>query len=253
MLQDIGLLMAGLVVGAMNAIAGGGILFGFPVMLATGLSPLVANATSNIVVLPGSLTSAYGYRKYIRKVPRQYIFLLIPCLIGAIIGVLILRNTSTAKFNTLVPCLIVFAVLLFAFQPFLHHHLHRHMKSKKKALQPLALIAFALLPVAVYGGYFGAGFGFIMLAFLGFTKLHDIHKMNGLKNLASATISCASLIFLLSAHLIDWHTGIIMAVGASIGGYYGALIAQKVPTHAIRLIVIAIGLTTAGYLAFKNY
>jgi len=253
MLQDIGLFLAGLVVGAMNAIAGGGILFGFPVMLAAGLPPLVANATSNIVVLPGSLTSAYGYRKYIRKVPRQYIFLLVPCLIGAIIGVLILRNTSTSRFDDLVPCLIFFAVLLFAFQPFLHHHLHRHMKSKKKAFQPLALIAIALFPVAIYGGYFGAGFGFIMLAFLGFTKLHDIHKMNGLKNLASATISCASLVFLLNSHLIDWHTGLIMAVGASIGGYYGSQLAQKIPTHAIRIIVILIGLTTAGYLAFRNY
>jgi uncharacterized membrane protein YfcA len=253
MLQDIGLFFAGLVVGGMNAIAGGGILFGFPVMLATGLPPLVANATSNIIVLPGSLASAYGYRKYIRKVPRQYIFLLVPCLTGAVIGALILRNTPTSEFDSMVPCLIVFAVLLFAFQPFLHHHLHAHMKSKKKALQPLALIAIALLPVAIYGGYFGAGFGFIMLAFLGFTKLHDIHKMNGLKNLASATICIASLICLFSANLIDWHTGAVMAAGASIGGYYGSQLAQKVPTHAIRLIVILIGLTTAGYLAFRNY
>jgi uncharacterized membrane protein YfcA len=253
MLQDIGLFLAGLVVGGMNAIAGGGILFGFPIMLATGLSPLVANATSNIIVLPGSLTSAYGYRKYIRKVPRQYIMLLIPCLVGAIIGALILRHTPTARFETMVPGLIFFAVLLFAFQPFLHHHLHRHMKSKKKALQPLALISIALFPVAIYGGYFGAGFGFIMLAFLGFTKLHDIHKMNGLKNLASATICVASLICLFSANLIDWHAGIIMAIGASIGGYYGSQLAQKVPTHAIRIIVILIGLTTAGYLAFRNY
>jgi uncharacterized membrane protein YfcA len=253
MLQDIGLFLAGLVVGGMNAIAGGGILFGFPIMLATGLPPLVANATSNIIVLPGSLASAYGYRKYIRKVPRQYILLLVPCLIGAIIGALILRHTPTSRFETMVPGLIFFAVLLFAFQPFLHHHLHTHMKSKKKALQPLALIAVALFPVAIYGGYFGAGFGFIMLAFLGFTKLHDIHKMNGLKNLASATICIASLICLFSAHLIDWHTGIIMAAGASIGGYYGSQLAQKVPTHAIRIIVILIGLATAGYLAFRNY
>lgn len=253
MLQDIGLFLAGIIVGAMNAIAGGGILFGFPVMLATGLSPLVANATSNIVVLPGSLASAYGYRKYLRKVPRQYIFLLVPCLIGAIIGALILRHTPTSKFDSMVPCLIIFAVLLFAFQPFLHHHLHMHMKSKRKAFQPLALIAVALLPVAIYGGYFGAGFGFIMLAFLGFTKLHDIHKMNSLKNLASATISCASLICLFSAHLIDWRTGIIMAVGASLGGYYGARLAQKTSTHAVRIIVIIIGLSTAVYLGFRTY
>jgi uncharacterized membrane protein YfcA len=252
-MQDIGLFLAGLIVGGMNAIAGGGMLIGFPVLLAAGLPALTANVTSNIVILPSSLSSAWGYRKYLRKVPRKYMLLLLPCLLGAAIGALILRNTSSDRFQDLVPALVLFAVILFAFQPFLHLHLHRHMHGKSKRLKPLILISLALLPVAVYGGYFGAGFGFIMLAFLGFTKLHDIHKMNGLKNLASVCISLVSLICLYSTHLINWHYGLVMAAGGIVGGYYGARLTQKIPSHAIRIIVIIIGLVTAAYIGFHNY
>jgi uncharacterized membrane protein YfcA len=252
-MQDIGLFLAGLIVGGMNAIAGGGMLIGFPVLLAAGLPALTANVTSNIVILPSSLSSAWGYRKYLRKVPRKYMLLLLPCLLGAAIGALILRNTSSDRFQDLVPALVLFAVILFAFQPFLHLHLHRHMHGKSKRLKPLILISLALLPVAVYGGYFGAGFGFIMLAFLGFTKLHDIHKMNGLKNLASVCISLVSLICLYSTHLINWHYGLVMAAGGIVGGYYGARLTQKIPSHAIRIIVIIIGLVTAAYIGLHNY
>jgi len=253
MIQDILLLTAGLIVGGMNSIAGGGILFGFPIMLAVGVSPLIANATANIVVLPGSLSSAYGYRKYIRRVPRKYLLLILPCFIGGITGALILRYTTKSRFESIVPALVFFAVFLFAMQPLLHMHLHRHMKSRRKALQPLLLIAIALLPVAIYGGYFGAGFGFIMLAFLGFTKLHDMHKINGLKNLASATIATVSMICLLGAHLIDWRTGLIMAAGSTIGGYYGSRFSQKISSHTIRIVVVIIGVSTATYLALRTY
>jgi uncharacterized membrane protein YfcA len=253
MLRELIVFLVGIMVGGMNAIAGGGMLLGFPVLLAVGLPPLMANVTSNIVVLPGSLSSAYGYRNYLRKLNRRCLLLLAPCVIGATIGALILRNTSSSQFQRLVPGLVLFAIILFAFQPFLHHHLHRHLSSHRKALRPLLLIALALLPVAIYGGYFGAGFGFIILAFLGFTKLHEIHQMTGLKNLASVTVSAISIICLYSTHLINWHYGLAMAAGSLIGGYFGALLTQKIPSHAIRIIVIAIGLTTATYLALRSY
>lgn len=252
-MYDIILFGAGILVGAMNAIAGGGMLIGFPVLLATGLPALAANVTSNIVIMPSSLSSAYGYRKYIRKVPRQYLLLLIPCLLGGVIGALILRTTPASKFQDLVPGLVLFAVILFAFQPLLHFHLHNHMRGKNKGLQSLLIIALALLPVAIYGGYFGAGFGFIMLAFLGFTKLHDVHKMNGLKNLASVSIASMSIICLFSTHLINWQYGLSMAAGGVIGGYYGSRLAQKVSSHAGRIIVIIIGLGTAAYLGLRSY
>lgn len=245
--------LTGIIVGAMNAIAGGGMLIGFPVLMAVGLPALSANVTSNIALLPGSLTSAYGYRNLIKKVPRIYALLIIPCIIGAAIGAYILRNTSPTKFGELVPALVLFAVILFSVQPFIHFHLHRHIKGKTKSRLTLFLIAVALLPVAIYGGYFGAGIGFIMLAFLGFTSLHDVHQMNGLKNIAGATIAVVSIIVLFSTHLVNWRIGIAMAVGSGLGGYYGSKYSQRFSSHTIRVIVIVLGVCTAAYLGFRNY
>lgn len=250
------LFLTGIVVGSMNAIAGGGMLIGFPVLLAFGVSPLAANATSNIIVLPGQLSSAFGYRKYLMRIPPAYLLLAIPCLLGAGIGAFILRNTSAGNFEKLVPGLIVFAVLLFAFQPFLHNHIHRHMHGPAKhrrRLRPLVLVAIATVPLSIYGGYFGPGFGFVMLALLGFTRLHEIHQMNALKNIMAVCICVASLSCLYSAHLIDWRHGLPMAAGNIVGGYAGATLAQKVSSHAIRVLVIAIGVVTAGYLVFRSY
>ncbi|HTB48873.1 MAG TPA: sulfite exporter TauE/SafE family protein [Verrucomicrobiae bacterium] len=252
-MKEVLLFAVGIIVGAMNAIAGGGMLLGFPILLAAGLSPLVANVTGNVVVLPGQLTSAYGYRRYLRKLPGRYLILLIPCLVGAAVGASLLRHTSNTQFGHLVPGLIFFAVLLFAFQPLLHLHLHRHIKKRSRKLGPLLLIALLLFPVAAYGGYFGPGFGFIMLAFLSFTSLRDIHQMNGLKNLAGFSIAGASIICLYSAHLINWRLGLAMAAGNAIGGYGGARLSQRFSSHAIRIAVIIIGITAATYLAFRTY
>jgi uncharacterized membrane protein YfcA len=251
--KDILLLFVGFVVGVMNAIAGGGMLLGFPVMLAYGIPPLVANGTSNIVVLPGQVAAAWGYRKYLRKTPWKYAWLLLPWLIGATIGALLLRNTPGDKFAQYIPGLILFAVLLFAFQPFLHAYLHKHLRTRSKRVKPLVVIGFCLLPVAVYGGYFGAGVGFIMLAFLGFTKIHDAHQMNAMKNVAS-TVSCTACIAVLShGAFINWHVGLVMAIGSTLGGYGGARFAQRVSSHAIRVFVIVLGITTAIYLGIRQY
>ena len=110
-----------------------------------------------------------------------------------------------------------------------------------------------MFPLSIYGGYFGAGFGFIMLAFLGFTKIHEIHQMNALKNLMAVCIAAASIVCLFSAHLINWRQGLVMGSGNLIGGYVGALGAQKFSSHAIRIIVIIIGVSTAVYLVVRNY
>jgi uncharacterized membrane protein YfcA len=253
MIKDTILFLVGIIVGCMNAIGGGGMLLGFPVLLAAGLSPLTANITSNVVILPGQLTSVLGYRKYIKRLPAHYLILLVPCIIGATIGALLLRKTTSAHFQDLAPILVVFAVLLFAFQPILHFHLRKHINDQGQKLSVLFMIALALLPTAVYGGYFGAGFGFIMLAFLSFTKLHDIHQMNGLKNLAGASIALISILCLYSTHLINWRFGITMATGNAIGGYGGARLSQRFSSHAIRITVVVIGFTAAGYLAFRAY
>ncbi|GAC1499882.1 MAG: sulfite exporter TauE/SafE family protein [Candidatus Saccharimonadales bacterium] len=253
MITDITLFFVGILVGGMNAIAGGGTIIGYPAMVAAGLPPLVANVTGSLVVLPGLISSVYGYRKYLTKLPRRYLILLVPCVIGGIVGSLILRHTSSTQFEKLVPGLIVFAVILFAVQPLLHFHLHRHISSKSKKIQTLLLIGLALLPTAAYAGYFGAGFGFIMLAFLGFTSINDVHKMNALKNIAGAVIAVVTIICLLNTHLFNWHIGLIMATGNAIGGYSGARLSLRLSSHIIRILVIVFGFMAAIYLGLRAY
>jgi uncharacterized protein len=255
-MTDVLLLLTGVIVGAMNAIAGGGMLIGFPVLMATGMPALVANATSSIVVLPGLLSAAFGYRKYIKKIPRRYLLLAIPCVLGAALGTVFLRRISMEDFQEIIPGLILFALVLFIFQPFLHNHTHRHIHGPKRHRDkwaPLVLLGLAFFPLAIYGGFFGTGFGFIMLAFLGFTKLHEIHRMNALKSLLASVITCTTLLSLGSTGLIDWRHGLVMGFGNLVGGYAGAHSAQKVSSHAIRIVVIAVGVCSAAYLLFHNY
>jgi uncharacterized membrane protein YfcA len=255
-MHDVILFLAGLVVGGMNAIAGGGMLVGFPILLSLGIPAIVANATTGIIVLPGGISATYGYRKYLRRVPRQYLLLLPPAIAGAAIGSTVLRHTSPSRFEQFVPGLILVAVVMFAFQPFLYKQLHRHLHGPKRQRSPRQLIitALAMVPLAAYGGYFGAGFGFIMLAFLGFTRLHDhIHRMNALKNIMTICIATTSLACLYSSGLIDWRHGLVMGTGCLLGGYFGSVLTQKVPSHVVRITVILIGLGTATYLAFRRY
>lgn len=247
MTKDIFLFAVGIVVGGVNAIAGGGMLIGFPALLANGLSALSANATGNVLVLPGQLASAFGYRKYVRQLPRRYLLLLIPCTIGALGGAYILRRTPGSQFEALVPWLIALAVGLFALQPLLHKRLGQRPKSQRKPLRTLPLISLALLPLAVYGGYFGAGFGFVVLALLSFTPLHDMQRMNALKNLAASCIGLASIVVLAPGSFINWHAGLVMAAGSTIGGYVSARLAQRVPERFIRWLVITIGVATTAY------
>lgn len=251
--KDIVLLLAGFVVGAMNAIAGGGMLIGFPVLVALGLPPLVANATGNVVTAPGQLASAIGYWKYLKRVPLRYALFLLPVTAGATVGALTLRLTSQHDFARIVPGLVLFGVALFAFQPLLHFHLHRHVKGVKRNWWPMVLLGLALLPLSFYGGYFGAGYGFIMLGLLGFTNMPDTHMINAMKNVSAIFVSSTSVVCLYSAGLIDWRTGLVMAVGTVTGGYLGARGAQKVSSHWLRLCIICIGLSAVVYLYLHKY
>lgn len=242
-----------MLVGAMNGIAGGGMLIGFPAMVATGTPPIVATATAYVITIPGIIGALVSYRKYLRKVPKVYWLLLIPCVLGASIGALLLSRTSFETFEKYIPGLLALAVFLFIIQPFMHFHFHRHLSKKTKRLLPIILIGIALFPLSIYGGYFGVGFGFVILAFLGFTKLHSMHKINALKNIAVLAILLTATLVLLDSGLIDWTKGLIMATGAAIGGYYGAHYAQRFSSHTIRVVVIAIGVTAVIGLCIQYY
>ena len=251
--KDIFLLLVGFVVGAMNAIAGGGMLVGFPILIALGTPALLANATAAIVTMPGQIASAYGYRDYLRRVPLRYAFLLIPIVIGAAGGALTLRHTSPDYFAKIVPLLVLFGVGLFTFQPMLHFHLHSHIKSTSRSWVPMAFLGIAMVPLSFYGGYFGAGYGFMMHAFLGLTNVPDTHMMNGMKNIAAVFVALAAMSCLFSSHLIQWHTGLFMGTGSLIGGYSGARGSQRISSHGLRIGIILIGMAAVISLGVRQY
>lgn len=253
MLNDCILFATGLIVGIMNAIAGGGGLVGYPILLAVGLPPLTADATSFIAVLPGQVSSAIGYRKFLRRVPKLYILLLLPCALGAAIGAHLLKSTSFDQFSRLVPFLVLFSVGLFAVQPFLHLHLMKHIRSRNKNIVKFALLALAFFVMTIYGGYFGVGLGFSLLALIGFTNVGEIHMMNGMKNITSVVVMVVAVLSVYSAHIIHWRYGLIVGFGGLIGGFFGSHIAQRVSSHSIRVVVIIAGLITATYLLVKYH
>lgn len=251
-MTEIILFCLGIVIGGMNAIAGGGMLLGFPALVALGVPPLTANVTSGVITAPGQLASAWGYRNYLRKVPKRFIILGIPLAIGSFIGAYVLTHTNPDHFEQIVPWLVMFGVALFALQPQLHFHLRQNLRGKHRTLYPLLLISAAMLPVAFYGGYFGAGFGFMMLAFLSFAHLHDTHMMNAMKNVGAVVVSVAALLCLYPTGLIDWRIGVITGAGAVVGGYCGAHFGQRLSSHWLRILVIGIGFTAVIYLALQG-
>ncbi len=228
-------------------------LVGLPILVALGVPPIVANATSYTVTLPGQLAAAYGYRRYIHQIPKRYALLLIPVILGAAMGAFMLRHTAAKDFASLIPLLVLLGVLLFTIQPVLHARLHSHLKEQPRTWLSLAAIGAAIVPITFYGGYFGAGYGFIMLAFLGLTNLPGVHLMNSMKGISAIFVAATSIACLSGAHLIDWHSGLTMAIGAIAGGFFGAHSAQRVSGHWLRTTIIVLGMAAAISLGVRQY
>ena len=252
---DILLFIAGLAGGAINAIAGGGGILMYPALLASGIPALTANATASLVVWPGALSSAYGYRKSVRQIPRYYFWMLVPSIIGCIIGAFVLIHTSSTTFERMSPWLVVFAVLLLAFQPFIRSKIEKrsHHSLKRHPLRVVFVIGLLTLPLSVYAGFFGVGYGIIMLAFLGFTNLKTIHQMNALKNLIGSVMAIIATVYFAHAGLIHWHQGLVMSAGTICGGLAGASLAQKVSSKKVHDLTVIIGGGIALILLVQSY
>lgn len=250
------LFVAGFLTGAINAIAGGGSFILYPVLLGLGVAPVSANATSSLVVFPGQVSSSLGYRKYLKKIPMRFYFLLIPCLIGGFIGAFLLAQTPDATFEKIVPWFIIAAAVLLLLQPRIHAWIYqrKHSRARKKyAWLITALVSVALLFVSIYGGYFGAGFGIMMLAFLGLTRLTNIHQMNGLKNIVSACISLIATLYFIAHGLMAWSVVPLAVLGSTAGGWFGAVYSEKLPTKFVRLIIVLIAFLLAAALFMRAY
>jgi uncharacterized membrane protein YfcA len=243
---------AAFVAGAINSVAGGGTLVSFPTLIWLGLSSVTANATSTVAIWPGSLGAMWGYRRELRATHPRMLALIVPSLIGGIAGALLLRWTPPALFDKLVPYLILFATLLFMAQHSVQQAIGTGSSAEHRSLKWLIGAMFFQLLVAVYGGYFGAGIGILMLAALSILGLKDIHEMNGLKNFFAVCINGVAALYFVWAGMVYWPDVLVMAVGAVAGGYGGAGAARRIGRVAVRRLVVAIGFIMALALFLKK-
>ena len=239
------LLGSAFLAGAVNSIAGGGTLLTFPSLL-TVLGPVQANATSTLALLPGSMAAGWGYRSEIAASKRRLKLLLPSSFLGGVLGSLLLIRLPERVFEHLVPWLLVTASILMLLQRPLTRWIGAHPHAEPRRSTVVAIIAFQFL-VGVYGGYFGAGIGILMLSALAFVGIHDIHEMNGVKTLLGSTINGITAVIFAASGVIVWHYALAMSVAAIAGGYAGARTARRLKGEYVRAIVVAIGFAVAAY------
>jgi uncharacterized protein len=230
--------------GAINAVAGGGTLLTVPTLIWLGVPALSANATSTVALWPGSLSGAWGFRREMRQANPRVYALVVPSLVGGLTGAILLKRTPPGVFERLIPALILFATLLFVVQEPLQRRFNLTALHNARSHWLSWTMLFQLI-VGIYGGYFGAGIGIMMLAALSLMGHTDIHQMNGLKNLLAVAINGIAIVYLVFTDLILWETALLMAVGATVGALIGASTARRVGQAAVRYVVVGVGLAMA--------
>jgi len=251
-LEIIGLMGSAAAAGVINAVAGGGTLLTFPALLAFGVSPVTANATSTLALVLGTSGGVVGNRQHFAAVAPWLKRFLPVSLLGGLLGSVLLTHTSNATFGKLVPFLIFFATLLFLAQGVFRRFAGAHLEATACGPQLWAAILFQFL-VSVYGGYFGAGIGILMLATLGFIGMHNIYEMNTLKTILGSLINLVAALWFIWAGLVDWPRAAVMTVGAVIGYFLGSHYSQRVPQARVRQGITAIGFIISGATFYKQF
>lgn len=246
---------AGLMAGVVNAVAGGGTFFTFSALVGVGIPPIAANATSSVAVWPGSIASMAAYRQEVVAHGRRFALLGVVSLAGAAIGAWLLLRLEDAQFRVLVPWLLLVATLLFAFSPRLTAYLRargRRERQEQVAEQAagaaggggaVSHIAGAVIQflVAIYGGFFGAGMGILMLAALAVTEGDDFHRINAAKVLLSVLINGIAIVLFIADGLVRWPAALIVMATCIAGGYLGVVVAKRVPVEWVRRFVVSVG------------
>ena len=229
------------VAGLMNAVAGGGTLLSFPALLIAGLSPVAANATSTVALWPGQVASVWTYRRQLGQERSRAWSLGVPAVIGGALGSALLLELPESSFAAVVPWLILFACALLALQGPIKQAVARHATANHPAL----LWVLQLL-ISIYGGYFGAGIGILMLAAMGVLVPSSIQHANALKVLlALLTNGTACFLFALSGK-VDLRIAALMAAASLVGGWVGALLAQRLSPTGMRTFAVVVGLLAAA-------
>jgi len=232
------LVVASLLAGALNAVAGGGSFLTFPALVLAGVPPVIANATSTVALLPGTFASAWVYRRDIGAARGQLPMtaFVVVSLIGGAAGSILLLLTPEQLFAAIVPWLLLFGTLVFALGRPLTDALRRHAHVGVPAL----VVTQAL--IGIYGGYFGGGIGILMLAMLGLYGMTEIHAMNGVKTVLAGCMNIVAAAIFIVARAVWWREALIMLFAAIAGGWIGPVVARRVAPARLRLFVVGVGL-----------
>jgi uncharacterized protein len=250
--QAIFLLFAGVLGGALNAVAGGGSFIGFPALLFTGVPPIPANTTNSVALWTGIMASGGAYRKRLSIPMRVMIPLLVASLVGGLAGAVLLLKTPPHTFMRVVPWLMLAATLLFIFGKKLSGNRPSSVSTQATNRAIAGASIFELI-VAIYGGYFGGGLGIVNLAMLAAIGMVDIHAMNALKSVLGSVINGVAALAFVLARAIYWPQALVTTAGAVIGGYFGAHYAQKLPPSWIRAFVVVVGAAMTVYFFAEAY
>jgi hypothetical protein len=249
----IGAFIAAFLAGAINSVAGGGSMISFPMLIALGVPPIIANATNTVGIWPGAIGSLWGFRPEIARIPKAYRLLLIPALIGSAFGAYLLKITSASLFERVVPWLLLFSTVLFIVQAPIRRRLMLMSGEGERNWTRIALVIFLQIGVSIYGGYFGAGMSILMLSILGIMGMTDILEMTAMTSLLSLAINGIAGVIFIFCGLVSFPYAAVMAVGAILGGYGAVGVARKVGKDWIKRFVILVGLTLAVVMFYRLY
>ncbi len=251
------LLIAGILAGAINSVAGGGGFIAFPALLFTGIPPVNANATNTIALWPGTVASTGAYRKEIagNRHWKMLLPLFATSLLGAGLGAWLLLRTPQATFMRLVPWLLLGATVLFTFAGKVNSWARALSDRPHGEHSPAAYTGMLAiqLAIATYIGYFGAGAGILMLALLAVMGMENIHAMNGFKTLLASCANGIAVVMFIVAGVVVWPQALVVTAGSVVGGYGGAWYAQKLDPAHVRYIIIATGTAMTVYFFWKNW
>jgi uncharacterized protein len=238
-LDALAIFLAGIVAGTINTVVGSGTLFTFPVLLAFGYAPVVANVSNTVGLVPGSAAGAVGYRRELAGQGRRTMPLAVASVLGGVAGAVLLLSLPASAFKSIVPIFIGIALVLIIAQPWLVRAIQARRLRPRERAGPLATLA--VLASGVYGGYFGAAQGILLLAVLGVALTQDLHRTNGLKNvLAGLTNGVAGLYFVFAAH-VEWAPAAIIAVTSIVGAQLGARYGRRLHPDALRALIVVVG------------
>jgi uncharacterized membrane protein YfcA len=233
--------LAGLAAGTVNTVVGSGTLITFPVLLAFGYSPVTANVSNTIGLVPGSVSGAVGYRRELAGQRRRVRVFGTASTLGGITGALVLLVLPPGAFKAIVPVFIVIALVLIIFQKRLAAFVEARRTEHAPHGGPLTLVA--IYATGVYGGYFGAAQGIMLLAIMGLTLPDDLQRLNALKNVLAGLVNLvAGIVFALVAH-VAWGAALLIAVGSMVGGVLGARYGRRLPPAALRAFIVVVGVT----------